>query len=543
MKNLYIAAGVMALMVSATSCKDEYDLYPEEYGEVMMIKDSGRRNVTVYKTDDFTMLPVTVMKGGTSPENPSKVSLHTMDETEWADYVELTNNKALMRIDPECYTFEYGSDVQSVDCDFAGSGVRYSIKNFYMIPSKLIAWEEKYAADIANGFIPVIPMQIDLDGDGAIQKDNKYLLLTPDLQMAKVDFNVSGPQAKVFARNAIQNNLDGAGEGFYPDVNIQLPCTNKWGFTVNMYHRAGTDMTKYCEENNITDWVMMPRQLYEVVGLDVEGSGITTNPAGRNGEQYLYHLKPGQTSMPLNIKIKTDYLKTLFADGDYSNMNVNYVIPIKLLGNLEFDPQESGVELPVGLEPNRSNLVFVVFSVQELLELLQIDGSSCDSNDCEPSEGSVANLFDDNIETFFHSTWSDGGSSCTAPFYSYIQMPLDEEFSSVFFEVGTRKGGALGGTPSEIHLYGSNVEDPQNEQDWFKFAEIKNAHKILTAAGQMYSLGSQSKPYTSIDENGAHKRFKHLRFCVVKSKDGSLTETSKFWYLSEIKVYAGQVIE
>ncbi len=27
-------------MVSATSCKDEYDLYPEEYGEVMMIKDS-----------------------------------------------------------------------------------------------------------------------------------------------------------------------------------------------------------------------------------------------------------------------------------------------------------------------------------------------------------------------------------------------------------------------------------------------------------------------------------------------------------------------
>lgn len=72
MKNLYIAAGVMALMVSATSCKDEYDLYPEEYGEVMMIKDSGRRNVTVYKTDDFTMLPVTVMKGGTSPENPRK---------------------------------------------------------------------------------------------------------------------------------------------------------------------------------------------------------------------------------------------------------------------------------------------------------------------------------------------------------------------------------------------------------------------------------------------------------------------------------------
>ena len=113
----------------------------------------------------------------------------------------------------------------------------------------------------------------------------------------------------------------------------------------------------------------------------------------------------------------------------------------------------------------------------------------------------------------------------------------------MFFEVGTRKGGALGGTPSEIHLYGSNVEDPQNEQDWFKFAEIKNAHKILTAAGQMYSLGSQSKPYTSIDENGAPKRFKHLRFCVVKSKDGSLTETSKFWYLSEIKVYAGQVIE
>ncbi len=30
MKNLYIAAGVMALMVSATSCKDEYDLYPED---------------------------------------------------------------------------------------------------------------------------------------------------------------------------------------------------------------------------------------------------------------------------------------------------------------------------------------------------------------------------------------------------------------------------------------------------------------------------------------------------------------------------------
>ena len=57
-------------------------------------------------------------------------------------------------------------------------------------------------------------------------------------------------------------------------------------------------------------------------------------------------------------------------------------------------------------------------------------------------------------------------------------MPLDEEFSSVFFEVGTRKGGALGGTPSEIHLYGSNVEDPQNEQDWFKFAESEGSQSF-----------------------------------------------------------------
>lgn len=552
MNKLIIATGLVAVMAAASSCsEDQYDLYPAETGSVMMIKDSGTRNVVVYKTDDFTTLPVTVMKGGTAPENASKALLHTMDADDWDAYVELTMNKGIMRITPECYGFSLDCTEQGTECSFEGNGVRYAIRDLYMIPEKLVAWTEANADKIAEGYIPVIPMQLDVEGEGQIQADNKYLLITPDLQMAKVGFSAVGPQSNTFARSAIEKNIDGIAEGFRPGIKVTLPCKNNWGFSVDVFAGSNSKVTNYINENKISDWVMMPNRLWYIEGLNEPQSGIVCDgiTPDEEGKSHLtsknckvtYTMPKDVTEMDLNIVIDTKQLRDAFLiDKNYDNMNTTYFIPLQLVGKLNFS--ESVEEKPEGLAPDFEALCFVVFSVQELLERLEIDGSSCESNDCEPSEGSVAALFDDNVDTFFHSTWSNGGSTCSAPFWSYIQIPLEEEFSSIFFNCATRKGGN-NGCPKKIHLFGSNVDEPVNDSDWFEFATIADATKSLKSGGAYGTLGSQSQPFTSVDEQGKAKRFKHIRFCVETSQGGSLSGTGNFWFLSEIQVYAGQVMD
>ncbi len=62
MKKLFIATGLLALMAAATSC-DKYDIYDDQYGDVMLIKDGGDVNMYVYSTDDYADRYISVIKG------------------------------------------------------------------------------------------------------------------------------------------------------------------------------------------------------------------------------------------------------------------------------------------------------------------------------------------------------------------------------------------------------------------------------------------------------------------------------------------------
>ena len=52
MKKIYIGSTLLALMLSGQSCSENYDIYPEEYAKVVMIKDAGENPLSVYSTDD-----------------------------------------------------------------------------------------------------------------------------------------------------------------------------------------------------------------------------------------------------------------------------------------------------------------------------------------------------------------------------------------------------------------------------------------------------------------------------------------------------------
>ena len=64
MKKLYIASTLLALMLSGQSCSESYDIYPDEYAGVVMIKDAGENHLNVYSTDNKVPCSFIVMKGG-----------------------------------------------------------------------------------------------------------------------------------------------------------------------------------------------------------------------------------------------------------------------------------------------------------------------------------------------------------------------------------------------------------------------------------------------------------------------------------------------
>ena len=92
MKKFYIASCLVALMLAGVSCSNEYDIYPEEYSKVVMIKDAGAHELTVYSTAESVEYPVTVLKGGYKVDDSMTATLRAMTQEEFDEYISETGS-------------------------------------------------------------------------------------------------------------------------------------------------------------------------------------------------------------------------------------------------------------------------------------------------------------------------------------------------------------------------------------------------------------------------------------------------------------------
>lgn len=141
------------------------------------------------------------------------------------------------------------------------------------------------------------------------------------------------------------------------------------------------------------------------------------------------------------------------------------------------------------------------------------------TNAQEPSEGPIANLVDDNTNSFFHTAWS---VDIPGPHYMEISLPETIDNWWQFYYAPRANGN---NKPTDFDLMGS-----MDGNNWFLIKNFtKDADKLPT---------DSKTTFTSERMNAESQPFKYLKFVVNETNTGSI-----FWTMSEFKVYVVALID
>ncbi len=151
---------------------------------------------------------------------------------------------------------------------------------------------------------------------------------------------------------------------------------------------------------------------------------------------------------------------------------------------------------------------------------IMLSAADLSTNAQEPSEGPIANLLDNNKDTFFHTQWSGGGGPAPIHWMDVnLKRILDDHYS---FYYAPRKNGA--NKPTDVDLLGST-----DGENW---ELIKN-----------FTQEDDGLPVTSTDDYTSEVLkcpfpFSRIRFSVNATNTGT-----KYWTMSIFKFYTVTVKE
>jgi hypothetical protein len=505
MKKSILATGLVAMMALASTSCDSYDLYPEEYHSVLLIKDGGTNDLTLYVTDNVKSYPINVLKGGSDPDVVAKASLRFMTDEDWTQYIEETNNQYYERVPSEYISFssEFGANsVSEITAEFNGSSERYHALNLNIDVQGLKAWMTALESDAATADkVPVIAIGLYAeDGVSSVYEDGKNILLTPEFANATVDFDEDNTYEFVFSRAEIDKLTEST--PYQAEVNITFPGEIGWDFDVEF--QSNKYIIADYNSANGTAYQELPERL-------LVNPIQTTFSFKANGEQ------------SINIAPTID----LHQFDTAADLNVTYAVPMRMKKKVVFQDENVPDYVSSSISAN-AGTKFILFRVEEAA--LDLSDANVIANDAEPTEGSIAALFDDNTATFYHSAWSvtperDG------EFYSYLEITLDEPINACFFQL-TNRNNSNPCPPDEVYLFYSNNADEDNPT-WTKFAEITGIASKLSGSAATATVGSYSEPFV------APETFTALRFCVVSNSTGNFSNASGsvYWNLSEFKMW------
>lgn len=484
---------MVALLAAATSC-DKYDIYPESFDTIFAIRDAGTRNIIVYSTDEISTVPFVVMKGGYDPSKSSAATLKAMDDDEFDSYKQNSGNTLYASIGRECYSFssDENEPVYSVDFNFDSADKKYDHATLYIRPAKLKAWLENNSASL-DGYTPCVPVTLTSTTD-TVSSYNNVTLVCLDLNAPTLSMDVEGVVSRVVNKKKM-------GDGIYtPEGNISIPCSNRWGFKVNL--KTGKDLLDAYNEANHTGYQLMPEEAY------------TMNTTAT--------LAKGKTYAPLGLRIDLNKL----------TLNVTYAIAIKIDEDQPVVWDDSANTPGDALEINTDGIVVYTVRVVDavVLKKIPLSASNVIAPDIAVGDGSLEALFDGKANTHFHSDYS-GAAQRDETYGSYLQITLDKEMSIFRFDITNRESDATGGRIKKVHLFGTN-----DLNNWpttpFAVIDDMNAAGKIDKSNAFAAFGTDEEPYI------CDQPVKYLRFCVMESGGGTLTEPStRHWFAAELNLY------
>ncbi len=471
MKKIYFAAGLLPLLAMAvSSCDGNYDdRFPEAYHNVIKFQVSNQQPIDLYSTETTQVYNFTVQRGGSAQkESTVNVQVSTMTEAEFTAYTEDYGFTYLSQVPVDAYHFS--NNTNSNDIVF-GAGQTYHLDSLLVDVAKVHAFMES----LPNTQTPVIPIQLKSE-NASINDEGQYLFLVPTYNEPQIGLGLKGLRATTLLPSEAK-----AGK-IKVTVPVQLPINNRWPLKFNL--EVSQELLDQVNAAEGTHYAMMDPALY---------TGIVSP-----NQEFTFGLGTNTTNIDIEI--------------DAPNLPFSQVaLPIKLASI-------SGLDIDIN--PS-ANYVVLGYNVSLI--------SSYSTNDPEPTEGPLENLFDGNPGTFFHSAWSTAATSEThhATYGSYVEFTFAAPLQAISFDFQCRANNNQG-APSVVHLYVSNDRDT-----WVKMAEVTDMLTQLNAAGAKGHFG-----------NFQHTEpFKYLRFCVIQAKNGALNTGSgtTYWNGAELQINSEEV--
>ncbi len=575
MKKLYVASAMVALLAAATSC-DKYDIYPEQYGKVLMIKDAGERSVTIYATEETAPYYVSVMKNGHTPEDPAQATLKVLNDAEFGEYKEKYYGSkdfaGLVPLKPEFYYLAtpdtIATDGNLIDHTFMTADDRYFGALVVFNAQAISDWradlesrakeanrtknpeEWALANDTINNYTFVAPIGLySTNKNDSINSENRYLMLTPVVENPVVNVNVSNDAVFLTDQNRsmLKDETSDYRNGAYePEIIFSIPCPNPYGFEVKYKNNPDTDIERFNQHHK--DMVLTRLSLKNSEGeynyVNSDKAATITFPAGVTEVRLPYSFPRKQMN--------------------YNDMENNWVTSIQL-SSISWPDKTTPAKIKSSLKLPQSELTwtdgsgntqrydgytfFVGYRVVE--EPMELDeGCVLGANDPELTEGSFAAMFDDDLSTFYHSAWSANSlRERQKPYGSYIdfEMPTKEPINAIAIKF-TARVHSNPHSPKLVSLFYSNeVNEAERNANWKEIViekEVPGVGKNQAASGQVTWLGGIKNDSEWIK---SPEPFRYLRMSVVKNNlDENLytigSAAAGYWNVAEIRMY-GTVID
>ena len=148
------------------------------------------------------------------------------------------------------------------------------------------------------------------------------------------------------------------------------------------------------------------------------------------------------------------------------------------------------------------------------------DASQLSSNAVEPQEGSLAELIDNDITTYFHSTWSQNNATGAK---HYLQVDLNDAYRQIALKYSKRQVEVDNGSPVTLHVYVTNT--PEDENSWTDLGTQTCAYD--------YDFGNTGL----LPLNFGDTAYRHIRLTVEETTGNSQTNGNLFFYWSELHAY------
>ena len=145
---------------------------------------------------------------------------------------------------------------------------------------------------------------------------------------------------------------------------------------------------------------------------------------------------------------------------------------------------------------------------------IALTAAQLSTNAQEPSEGPIANLIDGNTGTYFHSTWSGGGTTDGGSKH-WFQVDAKKALTYFKYESIARNANNI---PDDVDIMGSN--------DGTSFELIENLTKAKN--GMLMS----TSPYTSPVLGVNSKPYQYIRYVVNHTNTASV-----FFSMAEFKLF------